>query len=130
MKKVAENIEDGDLQRNEDIVIAELVKQSGGKYVKVKDSIHYHQVVEKNGNQEPKIESISIKRESDISWEIKNNFIQIKGIIKNLQPRKYLVLEVKRSILMLKILGAYDNEMIAQFIKMKEVWKEFTNVKI
>ena len=30
---------------------------------------------------------------------------------------------------MLKILGAYDNEMIAQFIKMKVVWKEFTNVK-
>jgi hypothetical protein len=124
LKKSVSKIIDGDLQRNEDIVIAELVKKNGGKYLKVKESIHTHQVMDKDGEHEPKIENIQIVKRRNIAWEIENWKIQIRGIVKHTSPSKYLILQVKQSMQKLFILGGIHsfNKELMQLRKKYPVW--------
>lgn len=115
MQNTIKNVIDDDfLQRNEDIIFMELIKSSKGKYAKINETFHYHQVTNREGGQEPDFESVSILKKSDPSWERKIFNMQYKGIIKYLQPNSYLINNVYLSILKLINLDDFN-------------WKEFRN---
>jgi hypothetical protein len=125
LKKSVEEIEDGHLQRNEDIVIAEKVKINGGKFLKVKDSVHLHQIMNKDGLHEPKFANISIKKKLNIQWEISNWQIQIKGIVLHTIPKKYLIEEVRLSIFMLVLYGALDVSFLKKISIENPNWEQY-----
>ena len=111
--KFVDKIDDDFLQRNEDIIFSELIIANGGKYGRVSDTFHYHQMLNKRGEKEPKLSEVTFKKESDPVWEKRIFNMQAKGIIKYLQPNKsYLVYNVNMSLGILDDLGDLD-------------WKEF-----
>lgn len=118
-------IEDGDLQRNEDIVITELVKNNGGVFIKVKDSVHIHQVMDKDGLHEPKLIDITVKKKENKEWEVNNYNIQIKGIVKHTIPKDYLINEVRMSIIALTMYNKLDVDFLKQLSIQNPSWKKY-----
>lgn len=123
-KKAFENIiniiDDDFLYRNEDIIFQELIILNGYKWGRIPVCFHYHQVLNKRGKKEPEFKKVTIERYSDKQWEIKTNFMQVKGIIKYLKPKIHLIKAVNININLLKIQKAID---INKFKK----WVEITN---
>ena len=125
LKKSVDVISDGDLQRNEDIVIAELVKSNGGRFKKVKESVHIHQIMNKDNSHEPAIENVHVRRAKNAAWEMSNMTIQIRGIVMHLDPKPYLVREVHQSLAELVFSGglrSFLNELKLMCIKRPQ-WK-------
>jgi hypothetical protein len=94
-------IQDDYLQRNEDIIFAELIKENGYKYGRISGTFHYHQIMNRRGDKEPKFNKIKIEKEADPDWEFKIAEMQVKGIVKYLQPKPYLINMVNNNILKL-----------------------------
>jgi len=105
-------VDDDYLYRNEDIIFSELIESEGFKYGRISDTFHYHQVMNKRGETEPKFKKVNIEREFDKKWEIETVTIQVKGIIKYLEPKGYLIDAVNLNIATLLNYNALD-------------WKEF-----
>jgi glycosyltransferase involved in cell wall biosynthesis len=89
-RELLPNIEDDYLYRNEDIIFMELLKKFGGRYFRIPDTYHYHQIMNRKGEKEPKTKSVSIVREYDPDWEVRMLNMQARGIIKYLEPKGYL----------------------------------------
>ena len=98
LQNAVQNIKDGELQRNEDIVIAELVEKQNGSFLKVKESVHVHQVMNKDESHEPPIKSVQYIREENKEWSAENWRIHIRGIVLHTEPKPHLVLEVLRAM--------------------------------
>lgn len=120
-KNIIGKINDDYLYRNEDIVFHELILAEGFKYGRVFDTFHYHQIMNKRGEKEPKIERIKIQKLKDKKWEIRTYRMQVKGIIKYLQPKSYLIKVVNDSI---KILKKYNALNVNDFKR----WVKKTNI--
>ena len=118
--KIISKIEDDYLYRNEDIVIHELLLTEGFKYGRVFDTFHYHQIMNKKGEKEPKLKKVLIERFHDKKWEIDTYLKQVKGIIKYIQPKPYLLRAVQAP---LRILQQYNAINIKEF----KSWVERTN---
>ena len=103
LKKATENLEDGYCQRSEDIVITEMVKNSGFTFFKNTDSVHYHQMMNKKSYSEPEITNVKITKKTDPIYEVRAYKMQALGIIKYCEPKKYLIEEVAQSLFRLKI---------------------------
>lgn len=129
-KRIIPKIEDDYLYRNEDIILKELIEQEGFKYGRVLEAYHYHQVMNKKGENVPEFERVDIKRFRDKQWEIDTYLKQVKGIIKYSRPKPYLIPEVN---IPLKILLRYDALNIDEFIKWVKntniVWLKYLDVK-
>lgn len=129
-KKAFENIiskiEDDYLLRNEDIIFHELILDEGFKYGRIFDTFHYHQIMNKKGEREPKIEKISVQRAHNKEWEIKIYTMQAKGIIKYLTPKPYLVKNVNTAISRLLALKVLDiNEFNKWVYKTNKIWIKY-----
>ena len=107
-KNVLPKIEDDHLYRNEDIIFSELIKAEGFKYGRVAGTFHYHQIMNRRGEKEPKLKKVAIEKEADIGWEIQTSRMQLKGIVKYLQPKKYLIKGVNAQIALLLQHNALD----------------------
>jgi len=129
MKKIINDVIDDDyLQRNEDIIFMELIRENGGTYGKIPDTFHYHQVTNKKGELEPHFESVNIVRKTDPVWEKKIFIMQYKGIIKYLQPKQYLINNVFLSILKLKNQQEFDWKEFKSWVKKTNpVWMKHIN---
>jgi hypothetical protein len=103
LKKATENLEDGYCQRSEDIVIAEMVKNSGFSFYKNTESVHYHQMMNKKSYSEPEITNVKITKKTDPIYEVRAYKMQTLGIIKYCKPKKYLIEEVAQALFRLKI---------------------------
>ena len=127
LKDAVDPIKDGDLQRNEDIVIAELVKGRGGRFKKIKDSIHIHQIMNKDTSHEPAIQNVEVYRNKNDKWEISNMQIQVRGIVMHTNPEPYLIREVHKSIIKLMELGALDDFLveIKKICNLRPLWKKY-----
>ncbi len=134
-KNIIPKIDDDYLQRNEDIIFHELILQEGYKYGRVSDCFHYHQMMNKKGEMEPKFKRIIIEKEKDKKWEEKISNMQARGIIKYLIPKQYLINIVNNSIYALYNLGVLDwqefrdwtkktNTIWLKYIKKKDFWKQ------
>ncbi|OLS25558.1 MAG: hypothetical protein HeimC2_18140 [Candidatus Heimdallarchaeota archaeon LC_2] len=112
LKKVAEKIDDDFLQRNEDLIIAELVGMEN--YTKVTETFHYHQMLSKRGEKEPPmlLDFIppKIRRKDDPVWEKRIYTMQWKGLVKYCEPNGYLRNGVRSSIKILRKLNAFEDE--------------------
>ncbi len=119
-KSIIPKIQDDYLQRNEDIIFHELIEAEGFKYGRIFDTFHYHQVMNKRGDKEPKFKKITFEKAMDKEWEIKIYTMQAKGIIKYLRPKLYLIKSVNDS---LKILMEYNALNIKDF----KIWVKKNN---
>lgn len=127
-------IEDDFLQRNEDIVLAEMVKENGD-YARIDDTFHYHQVMEREsptssfGEKEPQVKSVSVTKETNENWEKKVNTMQWKGIVKYTSPTPYLIDIVKSNIQYLLSKDHASIEEIKRFIQTEGAnWDQSINV--
>lgn len=129
--KIISIIDDDYLQRNEDIILAELVQSNGGKYGKNEDVFHYHQVMNRRGESEPKFKKVIVEKNSDIDWESRIYTMQYKGIIKYLNPnKKYLIDEVNNSLIILNDLNVLDIKELKKWIRdTNSSWLPFIKYK-
>ena len=127
LKSSIQSVEDDFLQRNEDIIIADLVKEKG-KYGKVLDTYHIHQITNKKGELEPKISSVNIQKTSDPSWEKRIWEMQWKGLVKYAQPHDYILNNIYLSILKAKQLKSFKWKDIRIFINVNK--SNFSYLKI
>lgn len=82
VKKAVGHIEDDYLYRNEDLIIHDLVLKAGGRYGKVLETYHDHQITNKKGDLEPKIKSLEIKKFSNVEFEKRMWNMQWRGLVK------------------------------------------------
>jgi len=122
-------IDDDYVYRNEDMVWIELLKEKGFTHARIYDTFHYHQVMNKRGEKEPKLKNIIIEREHDKEWEIRTFTMQAKGIIKYLKPnRKYLISAVNSSIGILLTHNALNWKEFKEWVKeTNPVWLKHIN---
>ena len=127
--KIIPIIEDDFLQRNEDIIFAELIKSHGHKYGRVLDTFHYHQIMDKKGNKEPNLK-VSLVRTVDKEFGIRINTMQVRGIVKYLYPKPYLVNNVKHSLKDLYDLYNIDLDGFRKWVKKEnKIWLKFIKTK-
>lgn len=84
--KVTPQIDDDYLYRNEDIIIADLVKREGFRYGRVTDTFHFHQVMHKPSRWRRKLKRIDIQLDLARDEDIRANETYVRGIIKYLKP--------------------------------------------
>lgn len=123
MQEAIAIVEDDFLQRNEDIIIAELVGMEG--YKKFLDTYHYHQMQAKKGEKEPDLKIIpQFKRERDVKWEKRIYDMQWKGIVKYCKPKKdYLIESVLGAIKVLRKIDTFNDEEAKAWVnKNDEEW--------
>jgi glycosyl transferase family 2 len=91
-------IDDDFLYRNEDLIIQELVEAQGGRYGRVSDTWHHHQLINKPGDAEADIAEVRVDRVDDRDWVVRTRQMQWRGIVKYAKPDKdYLVQQVAGS---------------------------------
>lgn len=126
MQEAIAVVEDDYLQRNEDIIIAELVGMDN--YMKFLDTYHYHQMQAKKGEKEPDLKIIpQVKRERDAKWERRIYDMQWKGIVKYCKPGKdYLLKIILGAIEALRKIDAFNDEEAKSWVKDTNVeWIEY-----
>jgi hypothetical protein len=122
-KKILSRVEDDYLQRNEDIIFMELIRESDGGYFRNPDTFHYHQIMNKRGELEPNIRSVVIERESDREWESRILDMQVRGIIKYLRPKGYLIDAVNIPLRVLNRIERVDWKVFKSWVaKTNPVW--------
>jgi len=94
LQQVVSKIEDDFLYRNEDIILARLIEKKGYKYGYAEDMFHYHQVMYKQSPWLRKIKSIGFKVELGREEEVRACMMQIKGLVKYLDPYQARVSEI------------------------------------
>ena len=107
-----------------------MIEAEGFKYGRVADTYHYHQLMNKRGEKEPKLKKVAIEKESDVAWEIKISEMQIKGIIKYLPPKRYLIKGVNSHIAILLRHKALDWSEFKKWVKkINPAWLDKINKK-
>ncbi len=84
--RVLPKIDDDFLYRNEDLIFAELIKDTGGKYGRVEEALLYHQVMNKRSRWERKISQFSISVTKSPEEEIREANMQARGLVKYVPP--------------------------------------------
>jgi len=87
---ILEEIDDDYLYRNEDIIIRTLLLNKGHKWGFDDTLFHYHQVMQKQSFSGRKIESVHIKVSYPKEEEIRTSDMQVRGLIKYLNPTNSL----------------------------------------
>ena len=129
-KNIIPKIDDDFLYRNEDIILKELIEAEGFRYGRASDVYFYHQVMNKKGETEPDFESVTLRKEPDKKWETETFAMQVKGIIKYLKPKEYLLREVNTGIAMLLKYDAFNWQEFEQWIReVNPVWLEYVSKK-
>ncbi len=118
-------IDDDYVYRQEDFVLRNLVEKHGFKSGNVEDIFHFHQVMHKLSPWARKISSVSIKVEWTREEEVRASMMQIKGIVKYLEPSPALIREVESHLRRLLALNAITQvEFDKWVIKTKPSWKQ------
>ena len=85
---VLPKIDDDYLYRNEDIIFANLVKEAGFRYGKVKETFHYHQLMFKESPWLRRVKRARFELELSREEEVRAALTYVMGIIKYLSPEK------------------------------------------
>lgn len=134
-KKAFENIlpkiDDDYLYRNEEIIFQELIIAEGYKYARISDTFHYHQIMNKRGEMEPKFKKLIVEKEKDKNWQSQISNMQARSIIKYLKPKKkYLIDIVNNSIYSLYNLGTLDWQEFKKWTKKTNpIWLKYIKKK-
>lgn len=84
--KVTPQIDDDYLYRNEDIIIADLLKREGFRYGKAGDTYHFHQVMHKPSRWSRKLKHVDVHLDVARDEEIRAQSTYVRGIVKYLNP--------------------------------------------
>lgn len=109
-------IEDDYVYRQEDLVLRSVVEKHGFRTGNVEDIFHFHQVMHKVSPWARKLSTVSIKVEWSEEEQIRASMMQIKGIVKYLQPSPALVIEVENHLRKLLTLGAITQTEFRQWV--------------
>lgn len=85
-EKVTPLIDDDYLYRNEDIILAKLLVRAGGRYGKVGETHHFHQIMHKPSRWGRAVKRVAIDLELAHDEDIRANETYARGIIKYLDP--------------------------------------------
>jgi hypothetical protein len=118
-------IDDDYVYRQEDLVLRNLVEKHGFKSGNVEDAFHFHQVMHKISPWARKLTSVSI----NVAWtreeEIRACMMQVKGVIKYLEPSPALALHVETNLKRLLELNAITQAEFDQWVlQTKPIWKQ------
>lgn len=107
LKESVKGLNDDFIQRNEDIIIRELVESLGGIYRKELSLVHLHQSPVERGFGKPAYEN----RE----WAVRIWNMQLRGLVKYLpaplsEEKKYLLYEAQESIFQLMKMNSFDQK--------------------
>lgn len=94
-EQVLPQIDDDYLYRNEDIILAHLVENAGFQYGHVNDTFHYHQIMYKQSKWKRQVAQIEFRVETSPEEEIRTHMMNVKGIIKYMQPAPLLIQAVR-----------------------------------
>lgn len=94
-------IDDDFVYRQEDFVFADVVKRSGYREGRVEDTFHYHQVMHKESRWGRKLKKVAVQVEWSREEEVRASTMQVKGLIKYLQPSRNLAREAEYHVLRL-----------------------------
>ena len=83
---VTPQIDDDYLYRNEDIIIADLVKRAGHRYGRVTDTFHFHQVMHKPSRWRRRLKRVDVHLDTARDEEVRANETYVRGIVKYLKP--------------------------------------------
>jgi hypothetical protein len=83
---VTPQIDDDYLYRNEDIIIADLVKRAGYRYGRAADTFHLHQVMHKPSRWRRRLKRVDVVLDLARDEEIRANETYVRGIVKYLKP--------------------------------------------
>ena len=122
---IISDIGDDYLYRNEDIILANLIKRAGFRYGKVKDTFHHHQLMFKESPWLRRVKRATFDLELSREEEIRAALTYVMGIIKYLKPDEStdLVPGINQNIERLTQLGALDRTMFACWVAEKNpVW--------
>jgi len=91
-------IDDDYVYRQEDFVFADVVKKAGYREGKITDTFHYHQTIRKQSPYERKIKSVAIDLEIGKEEESRAAIMQIKGLVKYLDPTHGFVMGIAENM--------------------------------
>lgn len=129
-ENIIPKIDDDHLYRNEDIVLQDMILAEGYTYGRVLDTLHYHQVMNKRGEKEPKFKKVLIERFTDKGWEIRTYEMQVRGIIKYTQPKPHLIRAVNKPLRILQQNNSLDINEFKNWVKnTNEVWLKYINLQ-
>ena len=118
-----ENIDDDFVYRQEDFVLANIVEKAGYKQGFVEDTFHYHQVMHKDSPFSRKIKSVKVDVEWSEAERIRAATMQLKGVVKYLEPRPSLIKEVETNIQILKKYNSFKKDEFVKWAKeVNPVW--------
>lgn len=110
-------IDDDYVYRQEDLVLRDVVEQHGFRHGFVEDMFHYHQVMHKESPWARNLKSVSVKVEWSREEEVRASVMQIKGIVKYLEPSQVLALEVEAHLRRLIELAAINQDEFNQWVQ-------------
>lgn len=119
-----DKIDDDYLFRNEDLVLHSLIERYGGRYGRIRDTYHCHQVVRHDGRLDPDVVGATVERVIHPEREQRTWNTQARGIIKYTDPdRKYLIWQVQNSIVKLRMHGLFDaSEFVSWTSRTNPAW--------
>jgi hypothetical protein len=118
------DIDDDFVYRQEEFVLRNLVEKHGFKSANVEDMFHYHQMMHKVSPWARKLTSVAVKVEWSNEEEIRAAMMQVKGIVKYLEPSPALIAEVEVQLRKLLGLHAITQAEFDQWVlQTKPVWK-------
>jgi len=128
-KEILPIIDDDYLQRNEDLIFAGLIKNKGFKYARIHDTFHYHQIMNKRGQLEPKFSRVLIEKEQDNAWVGKMKDMEARAIVKYLDPNPFLVQTLNLELFKVKEAGRLNWDEFKRWVKKTNpVWLEHIRI--
>lgn len=119
-------IQDDYLYRNEDAVLAALLKEKGFRYGFVNDVFHYHQIMEKKSQVVRKIKNISFNVEKSKQEIIRENEMEIRAIVKYTKPNKFLIRQFKSDLIVLYLRTDFDLKQFIRWVKQtNSIWLSY-----
>jgi hypothetical protein len=118
--KVTPQIDDDYLYRNEDIIIADLLRREGHRYGRVTDTFHFHQVMHKPSRWSRKLKRVDVHLDVARDEEIRANETYVRGIVKYLRPGETtqdVRDSVRHPILKLRELGETSADEMHDWVK-------------
>ena len=112
-----DHIDDDYVYRQEDFVFADIVKKAGFREGKVAETFHYHQTIHKPSPWMRKVKSVAFELEISPEEEIRTSLMQVKGLVKYLDPDPYHVPGIVVDIDHLQELGVMTWAEFTQWVK-------------
>lgn len=121
-------IDDDYVYRQEDYVLAGIVENGGFRHGRIEDTFHYHQVMRKETPWSRKLKQVSVDVEWSSEEAVRSATMQIKGIVKYLEPTSTLKKELEANIIKLMQLNKFDKDEFKNWVEVTNpAWLPYLN---